>query len=330
MLCLAHRPRWPRGRHLWITGLAAVLVVTGGCAAGPRGLNRPNGVAVAGDGSLLVVDRNHYRVVRLDDTGAEIDWFGGLGDEPQDLPSPYDIAVGPEGRIYVCDRAYSPGGGYKDHDGVKVFSADGRFLREVGGQDYASGDPTNGPYGLDVGSSGNVYIADYHRNRIRVYDSRGELLRSFGERGAGPGQFSGANDVVVDEERGFLYVIEAINARVQKLTLEGEHVQSFGHYGREEDALSYPQYADLDGDGNIYVSDMGNRRVKMYDASGNFVRSFAPTDGAESNDWQLMGVTVRQVRIGPRSTRQEILAVDTLNNRILVFDESARVAATLG
>lgn len=309
---------------------ASLAVLAGACAPGPTGLNRPNGVAVAPDGTLLVVDKNHYRVVRMDESGRVLSQFGGLGDRPHHLPAPYDIAVGPGGEIYVCDRAYSPGGGFKDHDGVKIFSPDGRFLREVGGQDYGSDDPTNGPYGLDVDSAGNVYIADYHRNRIRVYDAAGELLRSFGRQGEGPGEFNAPNDVAVDEARGVVYVVEAINARVQKLTLEGEPLLSFGRYGPEEDAFSYPQYADVDADGNVYVSDMGNRRIKMYDPDGRFLRAFAPAAAAGLPDWQLMGLTVRQVRSGPKVIRREVLAVDTLNNRILVFDETARVTAIVG
>jgi len=311
--------------------LLAVVLPSGSACRGeqPR-LNRPNGVAVAADGTLLVVDKNNYRVARLDPGGIFLTWFGGLGDRARDLPAPYDIALGPGGKIYVSDRSYGDGGGYKSHDGVKVFSAEGRFLREVGGQDYRPGDPNNGPYGLDVDSAGNVYIADYHRNRIRKFDAGGELVMVLGRHGLGPGELNGPNDVAVDEERGFLYVVESKNARVQKFTLDGEHVRSFGRFGRDEDEFSYPQYVDLDAEGNLYVSDMGNRRIKKYDPEGRFLRAFAPTGAAALFDCQLMGVTVRPVPSGDGSHRHEILAVDTMNNRILVFDEAAGLKAVLG
>ena len=118
---------------------AALCLLFAGCAADARLLNRPNAVAIAHDGSLLVVDKNHYRVARLDPSGKLVGEFGGLGHSPGSLPAPYDIALGPDGEIYLCDREYAPGGAFKDHDGVKVFSSDGQPLREIGAQDYKEG-----------------------------------------------------------------------------------------------------------------------------------------------------------------------------------------------
>jgi len=325
----AGRGRWWR-IGAGIALLAAFLPWGSACREEVPRLNRPNGVAVAADGTLLVVDKNHYRVARLDPGGGFLSSFGGLGERRRNLPAPYDIALGPGGKIYVSDRSYGDGGGYKSHDGVKVFSAEGRFLREIGGQDYRPGDPTNGPYGLDVDSAGNVYVADYHRNRIRKFDASGELVMVLGRHGVGPGELNGPNDVAVDEEGGFLYVVESKNARVQKFTLDGEHVETFGHFGRGEEAFSYPQYVDLDKEGNLYISDMGNRRIKKYDPAGRFLRAFSPTGDDVLSDCQLMGVTVRPVPSGDGSHRHEILAVDTMNNRILVFDEAHGLKAVLG
>jgi len=273
------------------------------------------------------VDKNHYRVARLDPAGKLIGEFGGLGHSPGSLPAPYDIALGPDGEIYLCDREYAPGGAFKDHDGVKVFDAEGEPLREIGAQDYKEGESNNGPYGLDVDSRGNVYVADYHRGRIRQFDPRGGLIRTIGRPGSGPGELGGPNDVAVDEVRGIVYVLESVNSRVQSFTLEGEPLARFGRFGSEDDALSYPQYLDLDAEGNLYVSDMGNRCIKKFSPQGVFLQAFAPP-AAPGDDAQLMGVTVRQAA-GPGGAIQ-VLAVDTLNNRILVFDPRARLQATLG
>jgi DNA-binding beta-propeller fold protein YncE len=308
--------------------LLGVLLAAGACARPERVLNRPNGVAVAADGTLLVVDKNHYRVVRLDAEGRFLEAFGGLGDSARHLPAPYDIALGPDGAIYVCDRAYSNGGSYKDHDGVKVFSPEGRFLREVGGEDYAAGEANNGPYGLDVDSGGNVWIVDYHRNRVRRYDPEGILVAAFGAQGEGPGELNGPNDVAVDESRGVVYVLEAINARVQRFTLDGTPLSTFGRYGRDDESFSYPQYLDLDPEGNLYITDMGNRRIKKYSPDGRYLAAIAPPD--DGLDRQFLGLTVRRLPGSGGRERHEILVADTLNNRILVFDEETGLRATLG
>lgn len=307
--------------------LAAAVLCLGACAPADPSLNRPNGVAVAADGSLLVVDKNHYRVVRMDRGGQFLQSFGGLGNRPRNLPAPYDIDIGPDGSIYVCDRSYSRTGDYKDHDGVKVFGPDGRFLREIGGMDYRPGEPNNGPYGLDVDAGGHVWIADYHANRIRHYDPAGNLVRTFGKLGPGPGELSGPNDVAVDRDRGVVYVLEAINARVQSFSLDGEPGIRFGGYGRGPEDLSYPQYLDLDPDGNLYVSDMGNRRIQKFSPDGTLLGTLGLPEA--DGDLQLMGLTVRRVAVGS-GFRQEVLAADTLNNRILIFEDEVGLRGTVG
>ena len=172
-----------------------------------------------------------------------------------------------------------------------------------------------------------MYVADFHRGRIRQFDRRGKLIRTIGRPGSGPGELGGPNDVAVDEARGIVYVLESVNSRVQSFTLDGEPLARFGRFGSERDALSYPQYLDLDADGNLYLSDMGNRCIKKFSPRGEFLQAFAPP-GAPGADAQLMGVTVRQAA-GPGGAIQ-VLAVDTLNNRILVFDPLARLQAILG
>ena len=176
-------------------------------------------------------------------------------------------------------------------------------------------------------SSGNVYLADYHRDRIRVFGPEGSLRLTFGTSGAGPGELGGPNDVAVDEERGLLYVVESVNARVQQFTLDGRPLRTFGHYGREADGLSYPQYLDVGPGGILYVSDMGNRRIQRYAPDGTRLSPFAPPAEGAAADWQLLGVTVTRPRDGGPA---EVLAVDTLNNRILVFDEDGRMTRVLG
>jgi hypothetical protein len=44
-------------------------------------------------------------------------------------------------------------------------------------------------HGLDVDRAGNVYVIDARERHIRVYDPRGEPLRTIGTRGSGPGEF---------------------------------------------------------------------------------------------------------------------------------------------
>ena len=61
---------------------------------------------------------------------------------------------------------------------------------------------------------------------------------------------------------------------------------------------------------------------------GQLLRSFAPPE--DGVDLQLMGLTVRRIPMGDAGFRQEILVADTLNNRILIFDDEMGLRATFG
>lgn len=293
-----------------------------GCASRPPGLLRPNGVAVAPDGSLYVMDRGHYRVVHLAADGRFLGAFGRLGSGPGDIYYGWDAALDAAGNIYICNMVYTESGSYVEHDGVKVFAPDGRLVRELWARDYGFYDESNRPYGIDLDSQGRVYIANYNSNVLRILDAEGNLLAKLFEYGDEDGQFNGLNDVAVDERRGLMYVSDNINSRVQQFSLEISetgvvtvtHLLSFGSYGREKGQLAYPQNIAVDdASGQVYVGDMANRRIQVFDAHGQYVAEFAPP----AENWQVMGLAV--------ASDGAVYAADALNNVIWVFEPDGRL-----
>ena len=73
---------------------------------------------------------------------------------------------------------------------------------------------------VQVDSSGNIYFLEYLNNRIKVFDSAGTYLRSFGSYGSGcnqmayPRQFQIFNDEI--------YIVNSGFARISKLSLTGQ------------------------------------------------------------------------------------------------------------
>lgn len=52
------------------------------------------------------------------------------------------------------------------------------------------------PYGcVDTDAAGNIYVLDSGADTIFKFDARGGLLKSFGRKGQGPGEFQSANSM---------------------------------------------------------------------------------------------------------------------------------------
>ena len=77
------------------------------------------------------------------------------------------------------------------------------------------------PEGVTVDRDGNLWVADYGRDRVIKLAPDGRLLQVLGSRGSDPGQFVGPKGVAVDPLTGHLYVADTGNGRIQRLAPDG-------------------------------------------------------------------------------------------------------------
>src|ERR1019366_7137062 len=76
-------------------------------------------------------------------------------------------------------------------------------------------------------SDGNIYITDgYINSRVAKYDKNGDWVKSFGEKGAGPGQFRLPHAIVVDRNNN-VYVADRSNRRIQVFDTDGKFLSMF-------------------------------------------------------------------------------------------------------
>jgi DNA-binding beta-propeller fold protein YncE len=189
-------------------------------------------------------------------------------------------------------------------------------VQQVGWMTYTSdAETTYNPYALFVDSQGQVFIADYNTSTVRVFSPQGDLLSTLFEDERH--QFGGLGDLLIDETRNFLYVVDFDNGTVEQflITFDSDaiptvnHNATFGSYGRAPGELAFPQGLALDtSTGLLYVGDQANRRIQVFDPQGNYVRHFAPP---EVQDWQVLGMEFGQNGL--------LYAADALNNSIWVF-----------
>lgn len=283
-------------------------------ACGQRTLQRPSGVAQAGDGSLYVTDLGNHRLVHLSAEGQWLGSLGTFGKGTEQIFQSYDLAIDADGNLYICNLVREDEG--IRHDGVKVFSPEGKFLREIGPNDYPPGDENSRrPYGLELDNAGRVYLADYRTGTVRVYDTQGNQL---GELFTNPDEkvrFKGLNDIAVDDTRHLLYAADQDRSHISQYRLSFDasgaplvsFLKTFATYGQGEKEVAFPQYLAVnDTSGYLYIGDMANRRIQIFDSEGNFVATFTPP--ASIDDWQSMGITI--------GAQGNVLVADALNNTI--------------
>ncbi len=196
------------------------------------------------------------------------------------VPAPRSLTVSRAGELYVLDNAGR----------VLVYTADGTLDRQWRMPEYDVGKPE----GVCILGDGTVAVADTHYHRIVVFDAVGNVLRTFGELGEGPGQFIYPVAITRDDS-GHVYVAEyGGNDRIQKFTESGEFVSTFGSFGTAEGQFQRPSgivwmargtasqagaassEVALQGrrsSGTLYIADAINNRVHVFSGDGEYQRT---------------------------------------------------------
>ena len=133
----------------------------------------PHGITVAPDGRVLVVDRDAHQVLAFDAGGKLLFALGERHRPRTQAPfnHPTDVAVGPEGDLYVSD-------GY-GNTMVHKFAPDGALLRSWGGRGSGPGAFAT-PHGIAVLRDGRVLVGDRENDRVQVFSPDGDYLAAFG------------------------------------------------------------------------------------------------------------------------------------------------------
>ena len=133
---------------------------------GGEPFNQPTRVAVAANGDLYVSDGyGNARVHVFAPDGEYRFGWGSPGDGPGQFLNPHAVAIGPGGRVYVCDRS---------NRRVQVFAPDGAYEEEWTGLHL--------PDDLAFGPDGCAYVAEL-QHRVSVWSPAGERLAGWGDEG---------------------------------------------------------------------------------------------------------------------------------------------------
>src|SRR5262245_4808699 len=120
----------------------------------------------------------------------------------------------PHGITIDDDNVWLPDVGLQQ---VFKFSHDGRLLQTLGQARVGGWDAThfNQPTDIAIRKDGSFYVSDgYVNSRVALFDKRGSLLREWGAKGGGEGQFSNPHGLAFGPGDD-LFVADRENSRIQ-------------------------------------------------------------------------------------------------------------------
>ena len=232
--------------------------------------------------------------------------FAGTG-----FRNPVDMAISPDGSVYVVNRSYE-----NRPDGVHmtVVTLDEDYISTFG--EYGEG---NGqfvwPTAVALDSSGNVYVADEWLNRITKFTDEGEYVSKWGTTGSGDGELSGPSGLAIDSH-DHMVVVDSKNNRIQRFTLDGQFLGGFGSEGSGDGQFNMPWGIALDSNDNIYIADWRNDRVQVFSHDGDWQQSIGQSGSGVGQFDRPNGVAVDK--------DGDIYVVDWMNNRVQVFAPDGR------
>ncbi len=160
-------------------------------------LDRPRGIVVDGENNIWVVDGRGDRILKVSPGGQKLFELGGFGWSAWKFKEPTQVAVDPEGRIFVCDR-----GNHR----VGVFDKLGSFIREIH-------DHLKNPVGVAVDPDGLVAICDEGTGELGFYTLDGRRITFVGNAGGGPkDRFRSPADIIALDE--VVYLLDSGNNRI--------------------------------------------------------------------------------------------------------------------
>ncbi|MGD8450795.1 MAG: 6-bladed beta-propeller [Phycisphaerae bacterium] len=286
--------------HRRVGGWEAMRAALTGPA--PKGaFSRPSAVAVAGS-RVFVADTGLAAVHVLD---LEARTYAVTTGSPADpLQVPIDVELAEGGRtLVVVDRARAA---------VDLFEPDGtwrctRRWPEIAAPAAAAWDETQQ----------TLWLADVTAHACVACRGLTDIGERFGRRGGVPGALNYPSDVAICPEQG-LVVVDAMNFRVQVLSMTGRPLAVFGRKGDAAGDFSRPRGVAVDSAGHVYVLDNQFENVQIFTPEGQLLLAFGQGGTGPGEFSVPSGITI--------DGQDRIWIADSYNRRVQVFQYLAEGA----
>jgi len=259
--------------------------------------NFPNGIAIDNAGNIYFTEITNCVVRKIAADGI-ISTVAGIvgqctfsGDDGQataaKLDFPQGLTVDASGNLYIADTDSHRIRKIDVATGIITTVAGNGTAGDAGDGGQATAAELDSSQDMAVDATGNIYISDWLNNKIRKVDATTGIITTIA--GTGDSGFSGdgaaataaklksPSGITVDAA-GTIYFSDRGNDRIRKIATDGiittvvgkGGFNAFsGDGGQATDAeLNNPSGITIDNDGNLYIMDRNNHRIRKVTTDG--------------------------------------------------------------
>ncbi|HEY6414536.1 MAG TPA: Ig-like domain repeat protein [Edaphobacter sp.] len=318
----------------------------------------PSAIVFDPQGNLYLAETANHVIRKVDTTGS-IAIVAGTGTQgfsgdsgtatSAQLDSPQGLVIDAANNLYIADT--------HNHRIRKLNLTTGTITTIAGsstpGFDGDTGPATSGhlnlPTALALDPAGNLYIADTQNHRVREVDTTGIITTIAGNGTQGFSGDSGPSTTAsIDSPTGLaadstnLYLADTHNHRIRKIdlttgiitTVAGTGSPSYNGDGSTATTanLALPRGLTLDANGNLYLADTANHRIRRIDATTGIITTIAgqgtQTFAGDNNPATTASLdTPRATTTSPTGF---ITLADTANQRIRQISSDATIHTIAG
>jgi DNA-binding beta-propeller fold protein YncE len=318
----------------------------------------PFGIAVDVTGNIFIADFLNSRIRRVDRSGiittvagnGNIGFSGDGGPATSaNLTGPSDVALDAAGNIFIADAGNHRVRRVDIRTGIITTIAGSGIQGFSGDGGRATGANLSAPFGISIDGAGNLFIADTGNSRVRRVDARTGIITTFAGSGiidfsgdGGPATFAGLAGLagLTVDGLGNLFIVDTLNNRIRRVdaragtinTMAGNGIDPVGDNGPALEAgLFSPRGITLDRNGNIFVADALNNRVRRIEATSNIITTVA--GGAKIGTDMNNVPATETVIISPQNVAVDnqgnLFIADALTNRIRRVDGRTSIITTV-
>jgi sugar lactone lactonase YvrE len=226
------------------------------------------------------------------------------------LAEPYGMAVDSSGKLYVADQRVGA---------IFIFNTETREAELIKNKVHAHFVRI---IGLAMDDNDRLFVSDPGLRHVLVFDASHKATEVITEGMVSPG------GLAIDRENRLLYVADVELDQVLVYDADSlKLLRKIGTTGHKHELTTPGDFAKptglaVDKDGNLYVADTLNDRIEVFDADGQFIRTFGKNGDGPGYFGRPKGVAI--------DGDGHIWVADGMQDRIQVFNREWQLLIVLG